>query len=703
MNAKTGLLSQGYDAKSLKVMRIPSPVIPQEHGAWAVLFVPLFVGASVAGRFNLNVLYLALAALGGFMSYVPVQTILRQWFFAAPGMEKLRAARFWAVIYLTGSVLFSVPLVLQKLWLLGGIGMAAVSVFFGNFILVRRYGKNLWSDLVAVLGLTLGAAGAYYVATGKLDENAVLLWLLNFLFFGSGIVYVHMKLRAAAMKKSVLSFDEKLRVGKMNLLYHLVVLSIVGILVVKNFTPWLAMAAFVPMTVHAIYGTCKLSNTVRFKNLGLILLVQALVFAFLLAGGAALLSAPVGEAPAISPAHSNPEVSKTLPRADLQARLNAASPGDTIFVAAGVYPGNLSIDKKLVLIGKDWPVIRGTGNSSTVLLTADSCVFKGFVVEHCGKMLVNEDAGILIKSNNNVVEGNRLRDVLFGIYLLQAHHNVVAHNHIVGRKELELGERGSGIHIWNSLHNRFIGNVITDSRDGFYIQNANHTYLERNEAFALRYGVHYMYADSNVFWLNKFYDNVAGAAIMYSRGIVMRRNSFVHNRGFASFGILFQDCHDSIADSNVIADNVVGIFFEATTDNSFQHNIIAQNDVALQMFQNSERNTFTENNFIDNLNALSLVGKRTSTYWSKNGKGNYWSTYDGYDLDHDGIGDIPMKIRNVFDYLESQHPTLRLYLYSPAAQALAVAAKAFPIIEINQEMDERPLLRPVAVRELTKF
>ncbi|MGH7495298.1 MAG: nitrous oxide reductase family maturation protein NosD [bacterium] len=559
---------------------------------------------------------------------------------------------------------------------------------------MRRYVKTILSDLISVAGLTLSAPSAYYVATGKLDQTAALLWLLNFLFFGSGIVYVHTKLRAAALKKPHFSFGEKLRLGKLNLIYHLIVLVIVGILAVKNFTPLFAFVAFVPMTIHAIYGTVKLSSTVRFENLGLILLLHSFSFALLFAISTSLIWAQTDKAQTPTSAILNSIESKPLSNTNLQAFINAAAHGDTIFVPAGIYESNLVIDKKLVLIGREQPVIRGDGSGSTVLITADSCVFKGFVVERCGKMLVHEDAGILIKSDGNVVAENHLRDILFGIYLLGAHNNTIIANRVVGRNELELGERGSGIHIWNSQHNRFIGNVITDARDGFYIQNANCTYIERNEVFNLRYGVHYMYADSNTFLHNKFYDNVAGAAIMYSRGIVMRHNSFVHNRGFASFGILFQDCHNAIADSNIIADNVVGMFFEASTGNFFRHNIIAQNDVGLQMFQNSERNTFTENNFIDNLNPLSLVGKRTLTRWSENGKGNYWSAYDGYDLDHDGIGDIPMKIQNVFDYLEGQHPNLRLYLYSPASQALAVAAKAFPIMEINQEMDEHPLMRP---------
>jgi nitrous oxidase accessory protein len=683
-------------AVASRAMKIPPPIIPKEHGAWAVLFVPMIVGAGVADRFSLNAIYLGLSALAMFLSYVPVQTILRQLFIAPQGPNKFRPAIFWATVDLTLGALFIFPLALQKLWLLAGFALLGGLFFLANFILTRRYAKTIFSDLMATLGLTLSAPSAYYAVTGRLDQNALLLWLLNFLFFGCGMVYVHMKIRASATKKPELSFDEILGLGKFNLVYHAVVLAIVGFLAIEKLAPLFAVLAFVPMTMHAVYGTFKLSGVVRFKNLGLLLLAQSIVFALLFVMGAALIFAQSNVAP--PDAADKMSALRLSAAINLQSQINAARRGDTIFVAAGIYHGNLVVDKKLTLIGHDWPVIRGEGKGSVITITADSCVLNGFVIEHCGKMLVHEDAGILIKSSYNQIEGNKLRDVLFGIYLLHAQHNLVADNNIVGRKQLEVGERGSGMHIWNSQRNRFIGNVITEVRDGFYIQYANHTVIEHNEAFNLRYGLHYMYADSNVFLHNKFHDNTAGAAIMYSRGIVMRRNTFVHNRGFASFGILFQDCHNAIADSNIIADNVIGMFFEASTNNFFRHNIIAQNDVALQMFQNSERNTFTENNFIDNLNPLALVGKRTLTHWNENNNGNYWSAYDGYDLDGNGIGDIPMKIQNVFDYLEGRYPNLRLYLYSPASQALAVAAKAFPIIEINQEADERPLMRPVDLK-----
>lgn len=393
------------------------------------------------------------------------------------------------------------------------------------------------------------------------------------------------------------------------------------------------------------------------------------------------------------------------PRSVVQQFIANAKEGDTVLVDEGIYEGNVVIDRSVALIGRNKPTIRGNGSGSVVTITADSCTVRGFIIERSGRMLMDEDAGILVKSNDNTIEENDLRDVLFGIYLLHAERNTVARNSIHGRKELDLGQRGSGIHIWNSNDNRFIGNVITDARDGFYIQYANRTHIEQNSVFDLRYGVHYMYADSNVFLNNTFANNIAGAAIMYSRDILIRRNRFVHNRGFSSFGMLFQDCHNSVVDSNIVADNVVGIFFESSTGNLFRHNLIAQNDAALQMFQNSTNNTFTENNFVDNLNLLLMVGKRTEAHWNKNGRGNYWSGYDGYDLDGNGIGDVPMKIQNVFHYLEGVNENIRLYLYSPASQALAAATNAFPILAINQEVDAYPLITPVQltfVREMVE-
>jgi nitrous oxidase accessory protein len=384
----------------------------------------------------------------------------------------------------------------------------------------------------------------------------------------------------------------------------------------------------------------------------------------------------------------------------LQQVLDRAEPGDTIRVAGGVYHGRVVMTKRLALVGSGDAIIRGDGHGSVITVHADSCLVEGLIIENSGTNLMNDDSGIFVNARHVIVRNNELRDILFGIYMFKADSNLVAGNRIRGRGFLDPGQRGSGIHIWNSYYNHFRGNTITEARDGFYVQYARHTLIEDNTVYNLRYGLHYMYADSNIFLRNTFFQNVAGAAIMYSRNIVFRHNVFTLNRGFTSYGILFQDCHDMVADSNVVSDNMVGMFFEATTDNVFRNNIIALNDAALQMFQNSVNNTFTGNNFVGNLTPLLLEGKRTQTQWSNNGRGNYWSDYSGYDMDADGIGDTPMKIQNIFQYLEGQRPNLRLYLYSPASQALATAASAFPIIDVNSEADDFPLMRAVDLGSL---
>ena len=78
------------------------------------------------------------------------------------------------------------------------------------------------------------------------------------------------------------------------------------------------------------------------------------------------------------------------------------------------------------------------------------------------------------------------------------------------------------------------------------------------------------------------------------------------------------------------------------------------------------------------------------------GKGNYWSDYVGYDENNDGVGEMPYKSESLFENLIDKYPNLRVFVFSPVAQAVELASDAFPVIKPEPKVtDMYPLVDPV--------
>lgn len=385
----------------------------------------------------------------------------------------------------------------------------------------------------------------------------------------------------------------------------------------------------------------------------------------------------------------------------IKEAISNAKAHDTIYVYPGEYFRNILLEKPLVLIGIGRPHIKGESWGSTVTIVADSCVVRGFKITGGGNLLQKEDSGILLKSSHNVIEDNLLEDVLFGVYFFAANYNVVRYNTVIGREYLGIGERGSGLHIWNSHYNLVEGNYITKVRDGMYIQESSNNLITRNYATNLRYGIHYMFSDSNRFEENVFIDNVVGGAVMYSRHIYFKRNIFARNRGFSSYGLLLQSCDYCVAEENYIIDNSIGLHFESTNYNIIRKNLVQNNDIAIALFASANYDKIYENNFIGNLVLLRTVGNPTTVSFSHEGKGNFWDDYLGYDLNDDGVGDVKFKLTNPFESIQGRYPMLQLYLSTPSAKAIELAEKAMPLIKSFKIYDEYPLMRKVEIPDLT--
>ena len=383
------------------------------------------------------------------------------------------------------------------------------------------------------------------------------------------------------------------------------------------------------------------------------------------------------------------------PRAEhtspIQALIDRAEPGDRVTVPAGTYEGDLLIDRALTLTGAGRPTLLGSGQGSVVRVRAAGVVIEGFDIDGRGKGDLGRDtSGIHVAAPRVTVRDCHIKQALFGIYLRESDDVVVERSTVTGIPGRAPGEVGSGIHVWNSQRFRLDGNYISGTRDGFYIQSSSHGVVRGNTATDLRYGLHYMFSDDNVFEDNVFENGAAGAALMYSNRMTFRRNRFVRNRGFASVGLLLKACNDVVAEDNLIADNARGIFLEGSYRNSFRRNVVAMSDTALVIYDSSAANIFEGNAFIGNLTPLSLSGKRTDTRFDR----NYWSDHGDPDLDGDGLSDRPYRLSNVFDHLRGNLTAADLFSRGVAASALGAAERAFPVLDPIPVVDAHPLARP---------
>lgn len=386
---------------------------------------------------------------------------------------------------------------------------------------------------------------------------------------------------------------------------------------------------------------------------------------------------------------------------DLQAAINAAQPGSTIRVPASRISGQIIIDRQLIVEADGAVVIDGGGKGDVVKITAPSVVFRGFTVRGSGTSIEGENAAICATATRAVIENNIVEDALFGVSLKSASESVIRHNIIRGKK-LDIARRGDAIRVWQSHDVLIEDNTVSDGRD-VVMWFADRVTLRRNHVIRCRYGMHFMYTHDNVIEDNRLENNSVGAFLMYSRNLHVRRNAFTHNRGPSGYGLGLKDMQGVIAEDNVFAGNRVGVYLDnppifGGEFDTFTRNIFAFNDLGIAFLPMVKQIAFTDNTFQDNMQQVAVLsgGQFSGNKFAVDGRGNYWSDYRGFDLDGDGIGDLAYRSESLFENLMDREPSMRLFIYSPAQQAIELAARAFPIMQPDPKVtDDSPLMAPV--------
>jgi parallel beta-helix repeat protein len=287
----------------------------------------------------------------------------------------------------------------------------------------------------------------------------------------------------------------------------------------------------------------------------------------------------------LMPVHAEP---KTIVVPDdyptIQYAINSANSGDTVYVKEGTYSGTIQISKSITLQG---------ASGKTVI----------------NDWLIDGKAAILITNNNVTVKGitidnpssNTMWNEKRGIHLLGVSNCIIIDNFITNC------DYGEGIWLYQSSNNLIKDNTVENGADGISLG------LSTN-------------------------------------------NNVINNtlRGNSNGISLYNEADNNTLSGNYLHHNSIGIKLDESSGNEFSANEISSSNVGVQVgpygyYRDGvtiNNNVFYHNNFKNNLKnyASTSIPLYGTNYFDKGKEGNYYSDYEGEDLNADGIGDNPYTV-----------------------------------------------------------
>ena len=384
----------------------------------------------------------------------------------------------------------------------------------------------------------------------------------------------------------------------------------------------------------------------------------------------------------------------------ITAALTAASPGDSIVVSTGTYHEHgLIVDKPIALIGQGNPVIDAQERGEIITITAGGCTISGFTLRNVGTSFVEDRAAIRVKGVEGAeVSHNRIEKAFFGIYVEHSNHVRIRNNVLTSTGGREV-TTGNGIHLWYCKDADIEDNEIHGHRDGIYFEFVEHSRIARNiSTHNIRYGLHFMFSHEDTYVDNVFAENGAGVAVMYTQHVTMVGNTFEHNWGTSSYGLLLKDIRDSEIRHNRFIRNTIGLYAEGSNRIVVEENEFDSNGYAVRIMANSIDNHFRRNNFVGNgFDVVTNSRQSFNTFDS-----NYWSEYDGYDLDGDGVGDVPHHPVRLFSLLVEKAPPSVVLLGSLFVVLVDTAERVMPVFTPETLVDQKPLIEVIPLQSVAQ-
>ncbi|WP_247897958.1 NosD domain-containing protein [Paenibacillus pabuli] len=355
-------------------------------------------------------------------------------------------------------------------------------------------------------------------------------------------------------------------------------------------------------------------------------------------------------------AKAAPEIKDAIP---LQPFIDGSESGEVLVLEPGMYAGPVSIDKSISIRGDSSVTVLNTDAESTITIRSDGVTLQGFTVQH----LTNEPtAAIQVEGDHVEITGLDIQSQSFGIVLRGSVDGLIHSNTIswAGPKSASSGQKGNGIDLYNSHRTQIEDNQMTGMRDGIYLENSRNLTVKGNTLLHNRYGIHCMYIDGSSVVDNVGENNSTGAMVMGVKNTVVSGNSFrKQSENVHSQGILLYDVQLSRIQNNVVEGNRVGMNIAESSGNEIRGNAVLRNFIGIQLVL-AEDNQFTRNQFVSNVIEASAMDSQNNEM-----KENYWDSFQGLDLNDDGISELSYEINPFYEQVVNRNSAYQLFFQSP--------------------------------------